>query len=249
MSGGLSLGAGVVRWVAMKSRLLPLAVAASVVGFTLAGCGDKKAAEAKGFETVEQRVGYGMGYKVGKDLGGQPGLKLDQAAFAAGFKDALAGEKLRVDEKKLQEAFAEMQKKVIAELEVQAKANLQTATDYLAKNKTRTGVKTTASGLQYEVMKKGFGGPKPKATDKVRVHYHGTLADGTVFDSSVQRGQPAEFALNGVIPGWTEALQLMSAGDKFKLFVPPALAYGPRPAGKIPPNSVLIFEVELLAVN
>ena len=92
-------------------------------------------------------------------------------------------------------------------------------------------------------------GAKPKTTDTVKVHYHGTLADGTVFDSSVERGQPVEFALNGVIPGWTEGLQLMAVGDKFKFFIPPALAYGPRQAGRIPPNSALVFEVELLAVN
>ena len=109
---------------------------------------------------------------------------------------------------------------------------------------------TTASGLKYQVLKKGTGTVSPKATDTVKVHYHGTLLDGTVFDSSVQRGEPISFPLNGVIPGWTEGLQLMKVGDKFKFEIPPNLAYGPNsPSPKIPPNSTLVFEVELLGIN
>lgn len=236
-------------------KIRPLLAPASLLclAFVFAGCGDKKTAAAKGtvkgLETTEQCASYGIGFQIGTNLAHQPGLTLDQTAFATGVKDALAGQKLRIDEKVIQAAFEELQKKAVAQIETQGKENLQKANEFLAKNKTRSGVKTTTSGLQYEVLKKGFSGTKPKATDKVRVHYHGTLIDGTVFDSSVQRGQPVEFALNGVIPGWTEALQLMSVGDKFKLYVPPGLAYGPRPAGKIPPNSALVFEVELLAIN
>ena len=112
------------------------------------------------------------------------------------------------------------------------------------------GMKTTASGLKYQVLKKGAGTVSPKATDTVKVHYHGTLLDGTVFDSSVERGEPISFPLNGVIPGWTEGLQLMKVGDKFKFEIPPRLAYGPNsPSPKIPPNSTLVFEVELLAIQ
>jgi len=111
-------------------------------------------------------------------------------------------------------------------------------------------IKTTASGLKYQVLKQGTGTVSPKATDTVKVHYHGTLLDGTVFDSSVQRGEPISFPLNGVIPGWTEGLQLMKVGDKFKFEIPPNLAYGPNnPSPKIPPNSTLIFEVELLGIQ
>jgi peptidylprolyl isomerase len=111
-------------------------------------------------------------------------------------------------------------------------------------------MKTTASGLKYQVMKQGTGTVSPKATDTVKVHYHGTLLDGTVFDSSVQRGEPISFPLNRVIPGWTEGLQLMKVGDKFKFVIPPNLAYGPdSPSSKIPPNSTLVFEVELLAIE
>ena len=128
--------------------------------------------------------------------------------------------------------------------------NLKQGEEFLAKNKTRQGVTTTPSGLQYEVMKKADNpGAKPTAADKVRVHYHGTLVDGQVFDSSVQRGQPAEFPLGGVIKGWTEGLQYMNVGDKFKFFLPYQLAYGERGASaKIKPYSALIFEVELLEI-
>jgi FKBP-type peptidyl-prolyl cis-trans isomerase len=113
-----------------------------------------------------------------------------------------------------------------------------------------TGMQTTPSGLKYQVMKKGTGAVSPKATDTVKVHYHGTLLNGTVFDSSVERGQPISFPLNGVIPGWTEGLQLMKVGDKFKFEIPPNLAYGANsPSPKIPPNSTLVFEVELLAIQ
>lgn len=238
----------------MKTSLLSRSsFAVLAVSFALAGCGDKKSADTKaqaqGLESVEQRASYGIGYQVGSNLARQPGLKLDQTAFAAGVQDALAGAKVRIDEKQIEAAFKELQGKAVAEMEAAGKVNLQAANEFLAKNKGRPGVTTTASGLQYEVMTRGFGGAKPKATDKVKVHYHGTLADGTVFDSSVQRGQPLEFALNGVIPGWTEALQLMSIGDKFKLYLPPSLAYGPRATGKIPPNSLLVFEVELIGIN
>jgi FKBP-type peptidyl-prolyl cis-trans isomerase len=118
----------------------------------------------------------------------------------------------------------------------------------LEKNKARHGVVVTASGLQYEVLTHGIG-PKPKRTDTVTVHYHGTLINGTVFDSSVQRGTPATFQVTGVIPGWTEALQLMAVGDRWKLYVPPALAYGPQGRPGLPPNSLLIFEVELLGIK
>ena len=121
---------------------------------------------------------------------------------------------------------------------------------FLTENKARKGVMTTASGLQYEVLKKGTGTVSPKATDQVTVHYHGTNIDGSVFDSSVERGEPASFGLNQVIPGWTEGLQLMHVGDKFKFYIPAALAYGERsPSPKIKPNATLVFEVELLEIN
>jgi len=123
-------------------------------------------------------------------------------------------------------------------------------TDKPAESATKSDMKTTASGLKYQVLKQGTGTVSPKATDTVNVHYHGTLLDGTVFDSSVERGQPISFPLNAVIPGWTEGLQLMKVGDKFKFEIPPNLAYGPNsPSPKIPPTSTLVFEVELLGIQ
>jgi FKBP-type peptidyl-prolyl cis-trans isomerase FklB len=130
-----------------------------------------------------------------------------------------------------------------------ADTKLGSGDQFLAENAKKEGVKTTASGLQYKVIKSGSG-PSPKATDGVKVHYHGTLINGTVFDSSVERGEPISFPVGGVIPGWVEALQLMKVSDKWKLFIPAKLAYGEQsPSPQIPPNSVLIFEVELLGIE
>ena len=127
--------------------------------------------------------------------------------------------------------------------------NIQAGNEFLAKNATEEGVKTTASGLQFKVIETGDNAAHPKATDKVTVHYHGTLIDGTVFDSSVERGEPATFPLNRVIKGWTEGLQLMVIGDKTRFFIPSKLAYGNQSSGKIAGGSTLIFDVELLAIN
>ncbi len=241
------------------NRLAPLICSLlAVLALSFSGCGKEPAktsasnppatAGAKGFESLDQKVSYGAGYNMGRNLGHEKNLQVDKAAFVAGFEDGLAGAKTRIPESDLEAAFAAIQQKVSASMAAEAQKQLAAGNEYLAKNKARAGVKTTASGLQYEVLKKGSG-PKPKATDTVKVHYHGTLIDGTVFDSSIQRGQPIEFAVNGVIPGWTEALQLMPVGSKWKLFVPPAIAYGPQARGNIPPNSVLVFEVELLGIK
>ncbi len=136
-----------------------------------------------------------------------------------------------------------------APAEKTAAAKPASGEEFLAENAKKDGVKTTASGLQYKVIKSGTG-PTPKASDTVKVHYHGTLIDGTVFDSSVQRGEPITFPVTGVIPGWVEALQMMKVGDKWQLFIPAKLAYGEHsPTPAIPPNSVLIFEVELLGIE
>jgi len=130
-----------------------------------------------------------------------------------------------------------------------AEDNAQLGQTFLEQNQTEDGVQTTASGLQYKVLEAGTGMVNPTATDTVKVHYHGTLLDGTVFDSSVDRGEPISFGLNQVIPGWTEGLQLMVEGGKTRLFIPSTLAYGNRAAGKIQPGSTLIFDVELLGIN
>ncbi|BET68895.1 FKBP-type peptidyl-prolyl cis-trans isomerase [Opitutales bacterium ASA1] len=205
-------------------------------------------AEAK-LETIDQRASYAIAYNVGTNISRQGGLEIDSAAFMAGLADALAEADPRIDEAQMQQVFTELAQRAQSADSEKAQANRVAAETFLAQNKTRAGVVTTASGLQYEVLSSGSGGTKPTRTDTVEVHYHGTLPDGTVFDSSVERGATIEFPVSGVIAGWTEALQLMSPGDKWKLFIPPALGYGDRAAGKIPPGSALVFEVELIGVK
>lgn len=235
------------------NRFLPTLLLA-LVALLFPACGKQPASTAPAagtasdIKSTDQKVSYGIGYNMGANLGREKNLQVDKAALLAGIEDGLAGAKTRIPESELQAAFTAIQQKATAAMAAEGEKQLAAGNAYLAKNKARPGVKTTASGLQYEVLTQGMG-RKPKATDTVRVHYHGTLIDGTVFDSSVQRGQPAEFAVNGVIPGWTEALQLMPQGSKWKLFVPPGIAYGPQARGNIPPNSVLVFEVELLGIK
>jgi FKBP-type peptidyl-prolyl cis-trans isomerase len=189
---------------------------------------------------------FGMQLKDFKD-------DIDVALVQKAMAEALAGGKTMMSEAEMQEVSNEFRTIVTAKRQAaQAKAageNKAKGDEFLAKNKTASGVKTTESGLQYSVIKEGSGA-KPKATDQVKVHYVGTLLNGTKFDSSIDRGQPATFPLNGVIPGWTEALQLMTVGSKYKLFIPGNLAYGEQgqPQGGIGPNEVLIFEVELLEI-
>jgi len=232
----------------------------SALALLLGGCGkdakdakktsvsSSKTAAVAGLESDEQRVSYGVGYNMGSSLNKQNDFTVDKAALKSGLEDGIAGSKTKIPEADLQAAFAKIQQKAMANQAVAAEKNLTASTAFLAKNKTRSGVTTTASGLQYEVLTAGKG-PKPKSSDTVEVHYHGTLTDGTVFDSSVERGEPATFPVTGVIKGWIEALQLMPVGSKWKLYVPPDLGYGPRANGKIPPNSVLIFEVQLLSIK
>ena len=189
---------------------------------------------------------FGMQLKDFKD-------DIDVALVQKALAESMAGGKTLMTEAEMQQVSNEFRTIVQNKRQAaQAKAateNKAKGDEFLAKNKTAPGVKTTASGLQYSVIKEGTGA-KPKATDQVKVHYVGTLLNGTKFDSSIDRGQPATFPLNGVIPGWTEALQLMTVGSKYKLFIPGNLAYGEQgqPQGGIGPNEVLIFEVELLEI-
>ncbi len=169
-----------------------------------------------GLESDEQRVSYGVGYNMGSSLNKQNDFAVDKAALRTGLEDGIAGSKTKIPEADLQAAFAKIQQKAMANQAVAGEKNLATAAAFLAKNKTRSGVTTTADGLQYEVLTAGKG-PKPKASDTVEVHYHGTLTDGTVFDSSVERGVPTILPVTGFIKGWIEALQLMPVGSKWKL--------------------------------
>lgn len=237
----------------MNRSSLNLGLLLSLAVLGLSACGKQPpakpaAGDTAGLQSADQRVSYGIGYNMGKNLSREKVLQVDKAAIIAGIEDGLAGGKARLTDADLQAAFTAMQQKASAAAAAEGEKQLAAGKEYLAKNKAKPGVKTTASGLQYEVLKKGSG-PKPKTTSTVKVHYHGTMVDGTVFDSSVERGEPIEFAVTGVIPGWIEALQLMSVGDKWRISVPPSLAYGANGKSGIPPNAVLIFEVELLAIK
>jgi FKBP-type peptidyl-prolyl cis-trans isomerase len=198
----------------------------------------------------KQKTSYAIGLDIATSLKRQE-LDVDAKALTAGIADGFAGKPaLTEDEQKA--VIMDLQKSAMARAEEKQKAgaekNLKAGEDFLAANAKKDGVKTTASGLQYKVIKAGTGA-SPKPTDTVKVHYTGKLVDGTVFDSSVERGTPATFPVKGVIPGWTEALQLMKVGDKWKLFIPAKLAYGEQGPDPIGPNSVLIFEVELLGIE
>jgi FKBP-type peptidyl-prolyl cis-trans isomerase FklB len=201
--------------------------------------------------TPKQRVSYSIGANIGTNLKRQE-VDIDAKALAAGVADALAGKTVLTEAEMtdvLNTFQQEMQTKMLARQKTEGEANVKKGAEFLAANGKKDGVKTTASGLQYKVLKSGSG-KTPKATDSVKVHYHGTLIDGTVFDRSVERGEPVSFSVDGVIPGWTEALQLMKEGDKWQLAIPSGLAYGERGAGgKIGPNSTLLFDVELLAIE
>ncbi|MBE7929147.1 MULTISPECIES: FKBP-type peptidyl-prolyl cis-trans isomerase [Pseudomonadaceae] len=197
--------------------------------------------------TDETRVSYGIGRQLGDQLreNPPPGVSLD--AVIAGIRDAFSGAASQVSPEDLNASFAVIRDRMQAEAQRKAEAAAGEGKAFLAENAKREGVTTLASGLQYEVLTAGDGA-KPGLDAQVRTHYHGTLIDGTVFDSSYQRGQPAEFPVSGVIAGWTEALQLMGVGSKWRLYVPSELAYGAQGVGSIPPHSVLVFDVELLAV-
>jgi FKBP-type peptidyl-prolyl cis-trans isomerase FkpA len=235
-------------------RLLAVVAAISLV----AACAKKEgaSADASGLSTDAQKFGYTIGVDLGRSL--QPVKDdVDLAALKQGIDDVYANpkdpSKLKLDDKAREEVKQnvgkKMQEKQGAEREAQSKKSVDEGAKFLAENAKKSGVKTTASGLQYEVVSEGKG-DHPKTTDKVTVHYKGTLLNGETFDSSYDRGQPVTFPLANVIPGWTEGVQLMTPGSKYKFYIPANLAYGERGAGaKIGPNSTLVFEVELISIE
>lgn len=250
----------------MKTYLLPLALLSVVA---LQACDQKAttpapdkeavaaASEAKApaadaaLATTEQRLSYGIAFGLGQRMKAD-GVPLDATSFGLGLSDALEGKDARMTQEEIAAEMQAYQEKASAEqATAQAKlgeANLAASAAFLAANKAREGVITTASGLQYEIITAGTG-PKPTAEDTVEVHYRGTLTDGTEFDSSYSRGETVTFGVGQVIPGWTEALQLMPVGSKWKLAIPPELAYGAGGAGQvIGPNAALVFEVELVGI-
>jgi FKBP-type peptidyl-prolyl cis-trans isomerase FklB len=198
-------------------------------------------------KSAHDSVSYIIGYNVGTNIANSPMTEANVKAIAKGLQDALEREELFMDQYAANAYIGEYMR------EVEARANtkhLKEGVDFLEENKNRAGVITTESGLQYEILVEGTG-PKPVDTSTVTVHYRGTLIDGTEFDSSLERGEPSTFGVTGVIPGWTEVLQLMPVGSKWKVFVPADLAYGanPRPGGVIKPNMALIFEIELISID
>lgn len=239
----------------MKKYLLVSMVAASVA---LTACKDNKKEETTavsandGLTTNIQKVSYGIGLNISSNFKRQ-NIALDMDAFNRGITDGGTDKEPALDQQTIMTAMQEFQKELMEKQAEEAKKSAATNTaegeKFLAENKTKEGVVTTASGLQYKVITKGTGTVKPKADDTVKVHYKGTLINGEEFDSSIARNEPATFGVSNVIPGWTEVLQLMTAGDKFEVVIPSALAYGEGGAGqKIGPNAVLKFEVELLEI-
>jgi FKBP-type peptidyl-prolyl cis-trans isomerase len=232
-------------------RILVLALLAGLT----AACAEKQdgaSTDAADLSTDPQKFGYAIGVDIGKSL--KPVKdEVDVAALVQGLEETIAGKEPRLTDEVREQVKADisrkLQQKQMDERLAKAKTAQEAGEKFLAENAKREGVKTTASGLQYEILTEGSGS-QPKASDKVKVHYRGTLIDGTEFDSSYSRGQPISFPLSNVIPGWTEGLQLVKVGGKAKLYIPSELAYGERGAGaKIGPNETLIFEVELLDIE
>ena len=234
----------------MKLRTLFYATAL-VLTVGVAGCQNSgKKSEIK-LTNNNDSVSYALGVLIGENnkqqMKSAPGVdQLNKEIILAAFEKAFSGDSVQI---KPEKANAAIQAFFAKASKGEGEKNLKAGEEFLASNKTKSGVVTLPSGLQYEIIKAGTG-PKPTAEDQVKCHYTGTTIDGKVFDSSVQRGEPAVFPVNRVIPGWTEALQLMPVGSKWKLYIPSALAYGERGAGQdIKPNSTLIFEVELLEIE
>jgi FKBP-type peptidyl-prolyl cis-trans isomerase len=202
--------------------------------------------------TQKEKLSYAIGMNIGQSMK-KDALDIDPAILTRALKDALAGSKPQMTEEEARAVITTFRNEMIAKKQAEEKkisdANKQAGEQFLATNKTREGVVTLPSGLQYKIIKQGDG-PKPTATDTVETNYRGTLINGTEFDSSYKRGEPVTFPVNQVIKGWTEALQLMPVGSKWQLFIPADLAYGPRsPSPEIGPNSALIFDIELLSIK
>jgi FKBP-type peptidyl-prolyl cis-trans isomerase len=234
---------------------LPFGAFSALLVSATVSCADGSSAaqQAPAPGTMEEKASYAIGFNLGRNLrNDQIDASIDQ--LAQGLRDGFGETEPKISEDDMAAAVQELQQKAEASRQQrQAEAGAKNRADgeaFLNANAEREGVETLPSGLQYEVLSTGDG-PKPSSTDVVRVHYHGTTIDGQVFDSSVDRGEPAVFPLNRVIAGWTEGLQLMPVGSKWKLYVPSQLAYGsnPPPGAKFGPDSVLVFEVELLAIE
>jgi FKBP-type peptidyl-prolyl cis-trans isomerase FklB len=233
-----------------STKMRQLLAAALCAALALSGVAN--AADAPELKSEKEKLSYSVGMDIGSNLKRQS-IEVDPELLAKGFKDSYSGGKTLLTEEESRQAIQNFQKQMMAKqaeaMKQQAEKNKAEGEKFLAENKGKEGVKATASGLQYKVIRAGTGS-SPTADNTVEVHYRGTLIDGKEFDSSYSRNQTAVFPVSGVIPGWTEGLQLMKEGGKYMLFVPPDLAYGERGAGRdIGPNATLIFEVELISVQ
>ena len=214
------------------------------------GCGGKTGEESLEITTENDKVSYSLGYNIGTQIMQnfmQNNFEVNPDIFTRAVKDVLSGSKQALTQEEMMAVMEKFQSDTMAEQQKAVVANLEATNAFLEQNKSKAGITVLDSGVQYQVIKEGSG-PKPKVTDTVKVHYRGTLLDGKQFDSSYDRGEPIEFALNQVIPGWSEAVQLMQVGSNWKIFIPPDLAYGENGQRGIPPNSLLIFEMELLEI-
>ncbi|VVS94342.1 FKBP-type peptidyl-prolyl cis-trans isomerase [Desulfoluna spongiiphila] len=224
------------------SASLALLITLTMVTVTLA-----EEAKEGALKSFDEQIGYTIGMEIGTNLKSNA-LELDLDALIKGIQDGFHGNEQLMTSEEMMATKTKAIEKMQAKRIKMTVDNLEKANAFLAENKTKKGITTTESGLQYEVITKGKG-DTPKASDKVKVHYRGMLLDGTVFDSSYKRNEPATFQVDRLIKGWTEALQIMTTGSKWKLYVPPALAYGANGNGpKIGPNEALIFEMELLEI-
>lgn len=243
-----------------KSSMLSAVIAAVLLTAGCSGDGEseaKQASQTSGdieLDTTQKQVTYIVGYNMAEQAKAN-GVEFVKDVMAVAIEDVQTGKEPRIEQAEQQSimmAFQEeQQQQREAEMQEAGKENLAESEAFLEENKEKEGVEVTESGLQYKVLESGEeGAESPGPEDTVKVHYHGTLIDGTVFDSSVERGEPISIPVGGVIPGWIEALQLMSVGDKYELYIPAELAYGPSGSGeKIGPNEALIFQVELLEIN
>lgn len=246
----------------INSRILGIIIAFALA-LALSGCdaggqaadtgADESAAEGEesaagaGLEGDVAKANYSLGFTMAENLISNFADSIDEEAFIRGVKDRFADQERAVSMEEARASLNALAEKQAEALAGRAVENLAAGSAFLEENGAREGVVTLPSGLQYEILTAAEG-PMPEVTDTVTTHYHGTLIDGTVFDSSYERGEPASFPLNGVIPGWTEGLQLMAVGAKWRLYIPPGLAYGEQDRGPIPGNSTLIFDVELLEI-
>lgn len=233
-------------------RLATLILAPAFVGVLTACQEQAKEPEPVTLDTPEQRLSYGIALRMGERMKSD-GMKLDVDAYSLGMRDAFEGGEAKLTDEEINAEMVAFQEKMEAERQAEQEAaateNADAGAAFLEENAKREGVVVTDSGLQYEVIEAGEGAT-PTSEDTVEVHYRGTLIDGTEFDSSYSRGQTVSFGVTQVIPGWTEALQLMKEGAKYKLFIPSDLAYGPAGAGQmIGPNATLVFDVELIAIE